>query len=76
MARSNHPDSAGCQFFVAVGSPSHLDGQYTSFGEVTRGMDVAYSIAEVDAVETLSGERSKPLERIEIRSVTLRPVKR
>lgn len=76
MARSGHPDSAGCQFFIAVGSPTHLDGQYTSFGELTRGLDVAYSIAEVDAIETLTGEKSKPLERIELEQVSLHPVKR
>jgi peptidyl-prolyl cis-trans isomerase B (cyclophilin B) len=32
MARSNHPDSAGSQFFICHGDPKFLDRQYTAFG--------------------------------------------
>ena len=32
MARSNHPDSAGSQFFIVHKDANHLDGQYTVFG--------------------------------------------
>ena len=34
MARSSDPNSAGSQFFICVSDQSHLDGQYTVFGEV------------------------------------------
>src|SRR6202795_5079664 len=34
MARSQSPDSAGCQFFVCVADSSFLDRQYTAFGRV------------------------------------------
>jgi peptidyl-prolyl cis-trans isomerase B (cyclophilin B) len=44
MARSQHPDSAGSQFFVMVAESSHLDGQYSSFGKVTGGLDVVDQI--------------------------------
>jgi peptidyl-prolyl cis-trans isomerase B (cyclophilin B) len=44
MARSQHPDSAGSQFFVMVADSPHLDGQYTSFGKVFEGLDVVDSI--------------------------------
>src|SRR6266704_2302871 len=37
MARSNHPDSAGSQFFICHGDPAFLDGQYTTFGKVIKG---------------------------------------
>jgi len=40
MARSQHPDSAGSQFFVMTAESPHLDGQYSSFGKVTEGLDV------------------------------------
>lgn len=72
MARSNHPDSAGCQFFICVGAPRHLDGQYTCFGEVTRGLDVAYAIA---AAETKNdgAERSTPAEPVRIISMRVVP---
>ena len=50
MARSQHPDSAGCQFFICHGDASFLDGQYTAFGQVTSGMDVVEKIARGDLI--------------------------
>ena len=46
MARSNHPDSAGSQFFIVTSdnNTEALDRQYTVFGKVTEGMDVAHKI--------------------------------
>jgi peptidyl-prolyl cis-trans isomerase B (cyclophilin B) len=44
MARSSHPDSAGSQFFVCVADYPSLDRQYTAFGRVVRGLDVADKI--------------------------------
>ncbi|HEY7409750.1 MAG TPA: peptidylprolyl isomerase [Vicinamibacteria bacterium] len=44
MARSQDPDSAGSQFFICVKDSSFLDGKYTAFGRVTRGMEVADAI--------------------------------
>ena len=42
MARSQHPDSAGSQFFICLTREKcqHLDKQYTAFGQVVEGMDV------------------------------------
>src|SRR5215468_10185023 len=40
MARSNDPDSASSQFFIMVANSPSLDGQYSAFGEVTKGMEV------------------------------------
>jgi len=44
MARTNDPNSAGSQFFIVVKDSSFLDGQYTVFGEVVKGMEVADKI--------------------------------
>ena len=44
MARSQHPDSASSQFFICVADAGYLDGQYTAFGQVIAGMDVADAI--------------------------------
>jgi peptidyl-prolyl cis-trans isomerase B (cyclophilin B) len=44
MARSQDPDSAGSQFFICVADASFLNNQYTAFGEVVSGMDVADKI--------------------------------
>jgi cyclophilin family peptidyl-prolyl cis-trans isomerase len=40
MARAPDPDSGGSQFFIMLGSATHLDGQYAAFGKVIEGMDV------------------------------------
>ena len=44
MARSAHPDSAGSQFFICVADSSFLDGQYTVFGEVVKGIEAVDKI--------------------------------
>ena len=41
MARATDPDSAGSQFFIVTKDSTFLDREYTVFGEVTEGMDVA-----------------------------------
>ena len=38
MARSNHPDSAGSQFFIVHRDSNHLDGQYTVFARLVPGL--------------------------------------
>ena len=38
-------ESSGSQFYICVGSPSHLDGAYTVFGETIDGFDVIDEIA-------------------------------
>jgi peptidyl-prolyl cis-trans isomerase B (cyclophilin B) len=47
MARSQHPDSAGSQFFIMHANAPHLDGQYAAFGKLTDGFDVLDRIAGV-----------------------------
>lgn len=62
MARAAHPDSAGSQFFICVADAPFLDRQYTVFGEVVSGMDVA------DKIVNQSRDKSdNPLERVEMK---------
>lgn len=44
MARSQHPDSASSQFYVALEDSHFLDENYAVFGQVTEGMDVVQSL--------------------------------
>jgi peptidyl-prolyl cis-trans isomerase B (cyclophilin B) len=62
MARAAHPDSAGSQFFICVADAPFLDRQYTVFGEVVSGMDVADKI-----VNQPRDNRDNPIERIEMK---------
>lgn len=47
MARAQDPDSAGSQFFIVTTDSAFLDRQYTVFGEVVSGMDVADKIVNL-----------------------------
>jgi peptidylprolyl isomerase len=48
MARSQSPNSANSQFFICYEGCGPLTGQYTVFGEVVSGMDVADRIKKGD----------------------------
>jgi cyclophilin family peptidyl-prolyl cis-trans isomerase len=61
MARAADPNSAGSQFFICVADAPFLDRQYTVFGEVVSGMDVADKI-----VSQPRDAGDKPDERIEM----------
>jgi len=67
MARSNDPNSASSQFFIVVKDSTFLDKQYTVFGQVTKGMEVADKI--VDAPRDASDRPNTPttIDKIVIR---------
>jgi len=66
MARSQHPDSAGSQFFIMHKDSPHLDGEYAGFGQVTEGIEV------VDQIVSAERDGSdKPLEDQQIKTVTV-----
>lgn len=46
-ARSSDPNSAGSQFFLMVADAPHLDGQYSAFGQVVEGLDIADAIVKL-----------------------------
>ena len=73
MARSAHPDSAGSQFFLCHGDAKFLDRQYTAFGEIVKGDDVLEKIANVPTQSGGGGEKSTPIERVELESVRIVP---
>ena len=54
MARSQHPDSAGSQFFIMHKKASHLDGSYAAFGKVIDGMDIIDKIESTEAIANQS----------------------
>jgi peptidyl-prolyl cis-trans isomerase B (cyclophilin B) len=60
-ARTQDPNSAGSQFFIMVDMALHLDGQYTVFGEVVKGVEVAETI-----VSQPRDLKDNPVERIEM----------
>jgi dolichyl-diphosphooligosaccharide---protein glycosyltransferase len=53
MARTSDPDSASSQVYLMLGNASHLNGQYTAFGKVTKGMDVVDKIKVGDRIKSI-----------------------
>jgi peptidylprolyl isomerase len=51
MARGLNPNSGDCQFFILTGADPSLDGNYTLWGQVVRGMDL------IDKLKT--GDKAK-----------------
>ena len=51
MARAMDPDSAGSQFFIVTTDSTFLDRQYTVFGEVIEGIEVADKIVNLQRDE-------------------------
>ncbi len=66
MARAQHPDSAGSQFFIMHQTSPHLDGDYAAFGKVIEGMDVVNAIADMP-----TDYMDRPLEDVVMKSVTV-----
>lgn len=52
MARSNLPDSASAQFYIALADLDFLDGNYAVFGYVTEGMEVVDQIQQGDRLDS------------------------
>ncbi|MDO8963064.1 MAG: peptidylprolyl isomerase [Coriobacteriia bacterium] len=50
MARTQDPNSAGSQFYITLGPANHLDGQYTIFGHVVKGMEVVDKLTVGDVI--------------------------
>ncbi|MFA6469273.1 MAG: peptidylprolyl isomerase [Bacteroidota bacterium] len=58
--------SNGSQFYITVVPTKFLDGQYTVFGKVVEGMDVADKIVAVPR-----DARDNPLEKVLIKKLTV-----
>jgi peptidyl-prolyl cis-trans isomerase B (cyclophilin B) len=62
MARAQDPNSAGSQFFIVVKDSGFLDREYTAFGRVVRGMEVADKI-----VNSPRDARDNPNDRVDMK---------
>jgi peptidyl-prolyl cis-trans isomerase B (cyclophilin B) len=72
MARAMDPDSAGSQFYICIADGpqvSNLDKNYTVFGQVTKGMPIALTIAVGDKIKSIEiiGDLPKKLQGKEVK---------
>lgn len=70
MARSSDPNSASSQFFIVTNDSTFLDRQYTVFGQVTKGMDIADKI-----VGAPTGAQDRPTNPTSIDKIVIRAAK-
>jgi len=66
MANIGEPHTGSTQFFITDGTPTHLNGQHTIFGQVVEGQEVVHKIAAVPR-----GNQDKPLKPVKILSIKL-----
>lgn len=67
MARSDEANSANSNFFILVSEAKHLDGKFSAFGKVTKGIET------VDAINKGKVENEKPQKPVVVKKVTLFP---
>ncbi len=63
-ARTGDPNSANSQFFIVLKASPHLNGQYTVWGEVIRGMDRVDAIKKGDRRQ--NGKVSNPDKMLKV----------
>lgn len=69
MARPEEANSATTNFFILVGEGQHLDGKFSAFGRVTKGIEVA------DTINQASVEGEKPSKPVLISRAVISPCK-
>ena len=71
MARQpGNPDSSSCQFFIVLERSPEWDGDYTIFGEVVEGMEVAEEISRTPLSKDVRLP-SRPAVAIRIRQIVI-----
>ena len=67
MANSGQPGSGSCQFFITDGTPSHLNGKHTIFGQVVTGQELVAKIARVPTGAAGQDKPNVPVKMARVR---------
>jgi peptidyl-prolyl cis-trans isomerase B (cyclophilin B) len=67
MARPDEPNQASSDFFILVAPAAYLDGKFSAFGRVTKGIEV------VDAINKAPVTDEKPEKPVRVRKATVAP---
>jgi peptidyl-prolyl cis-trans isomerase B (cyclophilin B) len=70
--RGEDPDTSGCRFYITLCKAPFMDGNFTAFGKITRGLDVARKIWSQPTVPNEDASvPSRPVKPIVIKKVTI-----
>ena len=65
-------DGGACRFYINLRSAKYLDGQYTVFGKVTQGMDIARKILSLPVrTDGEYPEGDRPVKPMVMKKVTI-----
>lgn len=70
MARTDEPNSATTHFFILIGNGPNLDGKFSAFGTVTRGIEIA------DQINQAPADGEKPHKPVRINRAVVAPCKK
>jgi cyclophilin family peptidyl-prolyl cis-trans isomerase len=75
LASENNEETAAVRFYVNLTPAPAMDGNFTVFGKVVKGLDVARKIAEQPVRAADAGpDQGRPVPAITIKKVTVRAV--
>ncbi|HLQ44331.1 MAG TPA: peptidylprolyl isomerase, partial [Planctomycetaceae bacterium] len=75
LACENNEETAAVRFYINLTPAPAMDGNFTIFAKVTKGLDVARKLAEQPVKSADAGpEQGQPIAPLTIKKVTVRPV--
>lgn len=75
MPSEDNAETAAVRFYMNLTPAPAMDGNFTVFGKITRGIEVARKIAEQKVISSEPGpDQGRPAAPIVIRKVTVTPV--
>jgi peptidyl-prolyl cis-trans isomerase B (cyclophilin B) len=75
LERDNNEETAAVRFYINLTAAPAMDGNFTIFAKVVKGLDVAKRISELPVRSSEPGpEQGRPTQPITIKKVTVRPV--
>lgn len=69
IARPEENNKATCQFFILVSDAEHLDGKFSAFGRVVKGMEI------VDQINKAETDGEKPVTPVRIKRAVVKECK-
>src|SRR5436305_217957 len=71
--QAEDPDTGACKFYITLSKAPSMDGNFTIFGKVTRGLDVAHKISALPVRnnDPEYPEADRPVDPVVIKKVTI-----